>query len=567
MKNLDPTAPRTHGRLVWLGIGALALAVRVVYLHQVEGLIFFHHLVGDAKGYDAWARRIAAGDWWGSEPFYQAPLYPYFLAGVYTLLGHDPWLVRVVQCVLGAAACSMVGLAGCSFISRRVGVVAGVMMALYPPGIYFDGILQKTSLGFFLMASLLVTLCSCTKRPRWWPWLAAGALVGLLSLTRENAMVLGPLIIVWALVSGGGIRAASMIVAGLSIVLIPVGFRNYSVGGEFALTTFQSGPNFYMGNHEGADGRYAPMIPGRETPEYERIDATSMAEAAVGESLSPAEVSQYWHSRAWSHITSRPVRWLGLLGIKWWLTWNRYEIPDTESYYIYRDTSSMLRVWGRVFHFGVLCPLAVVGVMSTWPMRRRLWLLHAIALAMAASVAAFYVFGRYRYPLVPVVSLFAAAGVVSIAELAGAGAWAKLSRILAVGVLAAAWINWPINPETKLNAGQLGNLGAALAQDGQLGDAIPYFARAVELLPGAPRLQSFLAVALAQTGHYGEAIPHYEALLRLQPSWPSAEFNLGVAFEATGRREAALAHYRLAIASEPDDREAWAAIVRLEAPR
>lgn len=564
MKDVDATE-RSHGWLVWPVIGALALVVRIVYLYQVEGLIFFHHLVGDARSYDVWAQRIAAGDWWGSEPFYQAPLYPYFLAGVYTLLGHDPWLVRVVQCVLGAAGCSMVGLAGSSFISRRVGVVAGIMLAVYPPGIYFDGILQKTSLGSFLMASLLIALSLRGKR--WWQWLTVGALVGLLSLTRENALVLAPLIIVWVLVSGDGPRTVLMIVAGLSIVLLPVGFRNHSVGGEFALTTFQSGPNFYMGNHEGADGRYAPMIPGRETPEFERIDATALAEAAVGKSLSPAEVSQYWHYRAWSYITSNPVDWLKLLGIKWWLTWNRYEIPDTESYYIYRDTSSMLRVWGRLFHFGVLCPLAVVGVVATWPMRRRIWLLHGILLALAASVAAFYVFGRYRYPLVPVVSLFAAAGVVSIAELVGVRAWARLGRMLTVGVLAAAWINWPINPETELNAGQLGNLGAALAQDGQLEDALPYFAQAVELLPGAPRLQFFLAVALARTGHYGEAIPHYDALLRLQPSWPSAEFNLGVAFEATGQREAALTHYRLAIEADPSDREAWAAIARLETPR
>ena len=50
--------------------------------------------MGDARGYDAWARRLAAGDWIGTDVFYQAPLYPYFLGVVYALAGHDLLAVR-----------------------------------------------------------------------------------------------------------------------------------------------------------------------------------------------------------------------------------------------------------------------------------------------------------------------------------------------------------------------------------------------------------------------------------------------------------------------------------------
>ena len=32
--------------------------------------------MGDSHAYDAWAQRIAAGDWVGGDVFYQAPLYP-----------------------------------------------------------------------------------------------------------------------------------------------------------------------------------------------------------------------------------------------------------------------------------------------------------------------------------------------------------------------------------------------------------------------------------------------------------------------------------------------------------
>lgn len=58
--------------------------------YQVLGLV----PIGDAIEYDAWAQRIAAGDWIGSEVFYQAPLYPYCLGVLFALAGHGLHAVR-----------------------------------------------------------------------------------------------------------------------------------------------------------------------------------------------------------------------------------------------------------------------------------------------------------------------------------------------------------------------------------------------------------------------------------------------------------------------------------------
>src|SRR6185436_4451529 len=77
------------------------------------------------------------------------------------------------------------------------------------------------------------------------------------------------------------------------------------------------------------------------------------------------------------------------------------------------EWSLPLRLGGLVGHFGILVPLALLGVIVTWPMRSRLLVFYAMTLAYAASVVAFYVLARYRYPLVPLLILFAAAGVVN----------------------------------------------------------------------------------------------------------------------------------------------------------
>ena len=98
------------------------------------------------------------------------------------------------------------------------------------------------------------------------------------------------------------------------------------------------------------------------------------------------------------------------------LLWNATEMLDTESQEAHAEWSWPLRIGGLFGHFGVLVPLALLGVVVTWPMRSRLWVFYAMTLAYAASVVMFYVFARYRYPLVPLLMIFAAAGLVADAR-------------------------------------------------------------------------------------------------------------------------------------------------------
>src|SRR6185436_4595822 len=133
---------------------------------------------------------------------------------------------------------------------------------------------------------------------------------GGLSLTRENALVFVVVILGWALVRRDASersfvrssRPAAAFAAGLAIVIAPVSLPNSLLGGNFYVTTAQFGPNFYIGNNPTADGTYASLRYGRGAPEYERQDATELAELSLGRRLSPAEVSSYWTDRALGFI-------------------------------------------------------------------------------------------------------------------------------------------------------------------------------------------------------------------------------------------------------------------------
>ena len=272
---------RANPKIVLTAIGLVAFSLRFVYLSQIMGAPFSDLRLGDAEAYHQWAMRIAGGDWLGKEVFYQAPLYPYFLAVVYSVLGDGAAMVRLVQAAIGAGSCVLLAAAGIALFGQW-GAIAGAMLAIYPAAIFLDGLLEKTALVGFLTAALLYLLAARHRKGR---ELLAGIVLGLLALTRENAILLAIPVLSWFLI--GERRparvAATAFLGGCALVLLPVAARNYAVGGEFHLTTSQFGPNFYIGNNAGARGLYDPLVPGRGNAEAEREDAFRLAEKRPGE--------------------------------------------------------------------------------------------------------------------------------------------------------------------------------------------------------------------------------------------------------------------------------------------
>ena len=555
------------GRRGWypLAIFGIALAIRLVHVWQLRSAPFFGLTMGDAQSYHAWGLEILAGDWLGSEIFYQAPLYPYFLGAVYALFGADLLAVRVVQSVLGAASCALLAVAAGRLFSRSAGIAAGLMLAVYAPAIFFDGLLQKAGPGLFLLCVVLVLLSRLVMRPapaRAWIW--PGVALGALLLTREHALVFVVAVLGWLAVSGGEGRArlarAGALVLGLALVILPVAARNAVVGGEFVLTTAQFGPNFYIGNNPGADGTYRPLVFGRGDPRFERQDATQVAEREAGAALTPAQVSRYWTRRALEYIRTEPGDWLRLTGRKVVLASNAAEVADTEDQLSHADWSIPLRVAGHLWHFGILAPLAAAGLWLTWRRRRQLLVLQLMLAAYAASVVLFAVMGRYRYPLVPLLILFAAAAVVELRRMAGSG-WER--RALGAGVAAAGMLvfcNWPVLSMDDMRAVTALNVGTELQARGRLDDAAGQYRQVLALAPDDALAHSNLGTALAALGRPAEAIGHYERALALAPDDADSHSNLGNALVALDRTDQAIASYRRALALDPSSAEAHAAL-------
>jgi tetratricopeptide (TPR) repeat protein len=422
-------------------------------------------------------------------------------------LGLTTMGIRLVQALLGSLACAGIAWATTRYFGRRAGLLAGLLMALYAPAIFFDWLLQKSVLDEVLIAALLCILARSLITPSVAIACLSGMTVGLLALSRENAIVvLVPLAVWFGIRSARKTSAMLAVLLGAAAALGPVILRNSIVGGDLIVTTSQAGPNFFIGNNSAASGSYVPLRQGRGTPEAEELDARTLAEAAAGRSLGPAQVSSFWFRQAIVWIRGHPVEWLRLLAWKSLLALNAAEMVDTEDEASHAEYSPILRVTRRVWHFGVLFPIAVFGLAVSASRWRDLWPLHVVCGAFFAGTVLFYVLARYRYPLVPVLMVFAGHALSVFPGWWRAEGPRRKAVVLGVVLVAAGVANVRLVPAGVMQAPTAYNLGLEYERRGDLDEAQRQFTRAAELWPSYGAAVVRLTGILSSRGEHALAL-------------------------------------------------------------
>ncbi|UCD65401.1 MAG: glycosyltransferase family 39 protein, partial [Deltaproteobacteria bacterium] len=281
-------------------IFTLAFVLRLFHIAAIYKISpFFDVLPGDLGAYDRWAREIIEHGWLGKDIFYQDPLYPYFLAFLYKVVGRDFFWIYVIQAFLGAiTSLLLVGL-GNRIFSKATGIFAGMFYALYGPAIFYDGLLLKVTLSAFLFTLAIYLFLYKDMEDVGPSQFFSGFFIGLACLTRANFFLILPIILVTLLVNKNTriykkFGMLILFIVGVASALAPVIVRNYVVGNELVLTTAQAGQNFYIGHNPDANGTYIKLDFVRPDPLYEQEDFKAEAERRTGRKLSPSEVSRYW---------------------------------------------------------------------------------------------------------------------------------------------------------------------------------------------------------------------------------------------------------------------------------
>ncbi len=186
------------------------------------------------------------------------PLYPIFLALVYTLFGPDHRHAVFVQVFLGALVCWLVIRCASRALGERAGLVAGLIAALHPHLVFLTNQLASENLYVVWLALGLWRAQQVNVAHRRLHPILTGIVLGLGALTRAIGLVVPLVLVVWLRRGASDrrdwIRTSAWLLLGVGIVLAPWTVRNVAVAGRPALVCFGGGLNFYFGHNPGPLG-------------------------------------------------------------------------------------------------------------------------------------------------------------------------------------------------------------------------------------------------------------------------------------------------------------------------
>lgn len=522
-----------------------AFLLRVLLVISLEGKPFFYTPIVDSATYDRWATEIATKSFWGDRPFFHDPLYAYGLGVFYAVFGRDLLWARLVQALLGTLGLWMLFEAARRFAGYRTAIVTLVLGALTQTLAFFDAALLKDFLGVVAMEAALLFWSLDRK----WKWLGFGAALALGALVRGNFLLL-----ILAAAAFQAVRKewkpAGLTLAGAALVILPVTIRNAAAGGDFVVTTSHFGANLFIGNNsENTTGRYRPpSFVDLANLEGEERGFREEAERLNRRPMKPSEVDAYWRGRAAEYIWQNPGTFVVVTAKRLAMLLNSYEIPDDHNPYFMARFSWVLRL--PLFTFGLfLLPLAAAGLYLSWIERERFAMLYVLAGAYALSVVFFFIFARYRLPLVPLLLFFAAHAAVKGAQLVQ---W-QMRQVpkTAAAVFAAALVvaNVPlpaaVGGHRDFRAAHY-NLGLYYLERESWKEAAGEFEAAAKLNPEYLRIPVFvekLAGAHERSGDLGRAFERYELLAALDPASPAGPYKVGTIYLAHELWEPAAAKF------------------------
>jgi 4-amino-4-deoxy-L-arabinose transferase-like glycosyltransferase len=365
---------------------------------------------GDDWHYDRIARQFLSTRVYSDGWF--PPGYPLMLSGIYAVFGAHLAAVRAVQVCIGAATCGIVYLLGRRLYDERVGMVAGSLLAFYPPHVYFAWrIMAETTFVAVLATSALLAM-RLLAEPRWWRATQLGASLGFGHILKSNLFVFPPLLMVWVAATLRR-RSALTVVASatvpflLFVGLVPV--ANFASGQGLTMPLpLNAGHTLWWANNPKANGYFVMVA------DSDPVVAPFIREQGVAGALTSApraEKDRIYQQLATTWIRRHPLAFLKLAPQKLLNAFSPLPMAA-----LLESNGSAAAVYA-VF-YGSLLPFALYGLVISF--RRptpEMRVVHLILLSYAGMVVLFYGTPRFTLLIIPYLVLFAGRTLVTLASM------------------------------------------------------------------------------------------------------------------------------------------------------
>ena len=528
-----PLAALREGGRPLLLVLAVALAFKlIVSVAALDGDPHARQPTSDALYYLERARGLAGltADPRAGQTYHLPPLYPWVLRLVPGAVQGEFLGVMALQAVAGTALLACTWLLARRRLPRDAAFLALGLTFLYGPLTFYETKLLGDSLATALLIGVLVACDALYDRPAASRGALAGALLALAALLRPQALMLVPVLAVWAARRQRTAGAALLLVAAL--VLLPSTLHNARAGGGFMPVSDNGGVNLWIANTaRPLSGTF--VAPGEAFGDIARQPevARAMAESAAGHALGPGEVSSWFTHEALSAIAGDPWTFAQRLALR-----GRALIESFETDVACIPVVEMQLIPPLVLlalPFGVLLGLALGagllgGRLAPAPRLPAL----AVAGMVVLTALLFFHYSRFRLPLVPLLSVVAASALPPLRARTPGLAQALCAAAALAGVTLFSVWPAPHQPATRANGwATLGWARLTAVQPGDRAGAEQVLAdaeRALQCLPHFPRAERLAGRACLLLHRFDEAGAHFDAALAAAPDWNEARLDLAL---------------------------------------
>ena len=399
---------KQHFHRVLLAIACVGMVIRLVVLLQVCDLPQFldPYQGSDMASYKNMATSMSKGE--VIEQFYFQPYYGcIFLPIIYRIFGTGPWAPAIIQILLAGASIYVVGLAGAMIAGRRGGILSAIFLAVARMSIFYTPFLLMATLQTLWICLTMYQGLRCLKRPSFGSYCVLALIFCASKLTRGNVLLFMPamLALPWFMLKGRRRMMPLYILAFLVIWYlpqVPLAIHNYHAVGYWT---------------------------GASTGQPTAMSLSNSPESTPGE-LTYSETFDYWVQEAQRQdgqrtpATTEVKRWLkrnplGLMELKFrglLLFWHHHEIRNNLNFYELRKESFLLR-YPLLPSMGLLMVMGLTGMLlmlpRCWRSPCRMWLMF-LTVVYSGSIALFYILGRFRVPITPLLCILSAYAVLRL---------------------------------------------------------------------------------------------------------------------------------------------------------
>lgn len=396
-----------------LSVLILSLAVRLLVFNA-----FMEKGAIESYEYDEIAKNMLAGrgysfDYMGLQyKSYGSPLYPFLIYSIYMFNGIETAPVVYFQIALSFLSCFAV-----FFIARRLGgemlACLAFMLCAFHPALIIYSVkkIHALSLDTLLFLLSILSVMSLRESFSFGRACLSGFIIGLAALSRPTILIFLPVTALWVLFasrrrfSEKGLRIL-VLASVAAIAVLSWTIRNYIVHREIVISSTCDTLVFWRGNNPNATGASF------------RTDKTTVLESdeelykKVRE-LNEIERRRLFGEEALKFIRNQPFSFLKLYVRKlyyfWWFSPVSGLLYPGHYLVLYKLFYSVMLVFALP-GFLILLTKRVDAA------RREARLLLLLLVSLSLSQSFFYVEGRHRWSVEPVLMVFSAAGILAVTK-------------------------------------------------------------------------------------------------------------------------------------------------------